>query len=292
MQPAGWYPDPLSPPGSYRWWDGSAWTDQTTYEPPTQPAGPGYGPPAAPAAPSPAPAPSRTPIIAGAIAIVVLLVVGVAVFLASRDGDGDDVLAGSDTTEAAEDETTTTEAEDETTTTEAEDEVGELVIAGDLGYPPLGEPWETFPPGTSPPFLEAAGQFQFIADLPDGTSWVAQILVGLIGPEVPRDQSGDLTAATGAYAEFLTTNFMTAAGATVTNEDSGPIDVDGNPGFRITREFNFSDPNIPSVGSIWIMALVDTGSPIGLSGFFAAVPVEEASNLTDAETALDTLTVP
>jgi Protein of unknown function (DUF2510) len=27
---AGWYPDPSGPPGSLRWWDGSAWSNQTT----------------------------------------------------------------------------------------------------------------------------------------------------------------------------------------------------------------------------------------------------------------------
>ena len=27
--PGGWYPDPTGPPGLQRWWDGTAWTDQT-----------------------------------------------------------------------------------------------------------------------------------------------------------------------------------------------------------------------------------------------------------------------
>ncbi len=54
MTQAGWYPDPAGQPQTYRFWDGSAWSQETTSDP--------YAPPPAPrAAPPPPPAPPRPP---------------------------------------------------------------------------------------------------------------------------------------------------------------------------------------------------------------------------------------
>lgn len=67
--PAGWHPDPAQE-GSWRWWDGSQWTHQTTQTPPGQaaPGQPNYPPPTeqpspgAPPASGAAPTPTPTPI--------------------------------------------------------------------------------------------------------------------------------------------------------------------------------------------------------------------------------------
>jgi len=51
---AGWYPDPAGQPQTYRYWNGSAWSQETTSDP--------YGPPPAPlAAPVPPPPPPTAP---------------------------------------------------------------------------------------------------------------------------------------------------------------------------------------------------------------------------------------
>ncbi|MDZ5622572.1 DUF2510 domain-containing protein [Nocardioides sp. HM23] len=46
MTQAGWYPDPAGQPQTYRYWDGTSWSQDTTGDP--------YAPPPAPAAPPPA----------------------------------------------------------------------------------------------------------------------------------------------------------------------------------------------------------------------------------------------
>lgn len=45
MSAPGWYPDPSSPRGGFRYWDGAAWTDQTTHGPQVSQAGAGTGAP-------------------------------------------------------------------------------------------------------------------------------------------------------------------------------------------------------------------------------------------------------
>jgi uncharacterized RDD family membrane protein YckC len=37
MTSEGWYPDPSGPPGTNRWWDGTAWTERTQVAPPPPP---------------------------------------------------------------------------------------------------------------------------------------------------------------------------------------------------------------------------------------------------------------
>ena len=47
MTQAGWYPDPAGQPQTYRYWDGTSWSQETTGDP--------YAPPPAPPAPPPPP---------------------------------------------------------------------------------------------------------------------------------------------------------------------------------------------------------------------------------------------
>lgn len=54
MTQAGWYPDPAGQPQTFRYWDGSSWSEQTTGDP--------YAPPPVPPAPpAPTPAPTQAP---------------------------------------------------------------------------------------------------------------------------------------------------------------------------------------------------------------------------------------
>ncbi len=52
--PPGWYPDPSSP-SQLRWWDGSAWSEQTSPRPETAPTGSPWPQPGAPSGTPPVP---------------------------------------------------------------------------------------------------------------------------------------------------------------------------------------------------------------------------------------------
>jgi len=62
---AGWYPDPAGQPQTYRYWNGSAWSQETTSDPygppPAPPAAPAPPPPPPPSQPPPQPSPSQEP---------------------------------------------------------------------------------------------------------------------------------------------------------------------------------------------------------------------------------------
>lgn len=58
MTQAGWYPDPAGQPQTYRYWNGSSWSEETTGDPYSPPPGP---PAAPPPAPPPPPGPPPTP---------------------------------------------------------------------------------------------------------------------------------------------------------------------------------------------------------------------------------------
>lgn len=61
MTQAGWYPDPAGQPQTYRYWDGSAWSPETTgdpYAPPPAPPGPPVPPATPPQGPPATPPPT------------------------------------------------------------------------------------------------------------------------------------------------------------------------------------------------------------------------------------------
>ena len=67
MTQAGWYPDPAGQPQTYRYWDGSTWSDATTGDPYAPPPGPPAPPPPPPDAPTPpTPPPGATVLAPGA----------------------------------------------------------------------------------------------------------------------------------------------------------------------------------------------------------------------------------
>ncbi|MER5495118.1 DUF2510 domain-containing protein [Streptomyces sp. NPDC002490] len=94
MTPPGWYPDPgqrSDAPTTERWWDGTAWTEQTR----VLGAAGAWGPPTAPAWPPAAPPSARRravrATIGGVVALAVLGgLVGGVYALTRNDGDGGD----------------------------------------------------------------------------------------------------------------------------------------------------------------------------------------------------------
>ncbi len=66
MTQAGWYPDPAGQPQTYRYWDGTSWSQDTTsdpYAPPPAPPAPPAPPPPPAASPSPGAPPHQMPTV-------------------------------------------------------------------------------------------------------------------------------------------------------------------------------------------------------------------------------------
>lgn len=139
MSAPGWYPDPAGQPNTFRYWDGQAWSEQTTQtaSPPPPPGAPGGTSdatqvPGAPAADSPpqygtygqsaygqgsqgwsmppSPQPTQSPpgrgkrvalIVLAAVLVVGLVVGGTFAVLAFTDDSGDDDAADDGTSESA-----------------------------------------------------------------------------------------------------------------------------------------------------------------------------------------------
>ncbi|GAB3622201.1 hypothetical protein GCM10027418_02830 [Mariniluteicoccus endophyticus] len=81
----GWYPDPSGHPQTFRYWDGQAWSQQTTTDPRTPPP-----PPSTPAAASAAPAGAATrrspwPWVVGGLTMSLPLVVALAYGLVNKE---------------------------------------------------------------------------------------------------------------------------------------------------------------------------------------------------------------
>ncbi|MFW6599713.1 DUF2510 domain-containing protein [Propionibacteriaceae bacterium Y2011] len=97
MNPPGWYPDPAGVSGRLRFWDGSTWREDTTYNPATPfpdpgssaPAGPPGGGTGAPGAPGGSTSGGKIALLVGIGVVVVALVVAGIVFVPRLiGGDG------------------------------------------------------------------------------------------------------------------------------------------------------------------------------------------------------------
>ncbi|MGH9246210.1 MAG: DUF2510 domain-containing protein [Acidimicrobiales bacterium] len=322
MTEPGWYADPLGPPGSYRWWDGTSWTDQVTSAPPAtvpapappappapapawgtppgRPGDPGGPPPpdypgyagGLPPAPPTPPSRNRTPLLIAAVAAVVLLA-ALAAFFLTRDGD-DDVVADDGTEDTADDETTTTEEEDETTTTEEGDDGGDdgdVISNGTISFAALGGDW-TFDQPTFPELPRAAGQFQIVQDEvppPIDGPWFANVTIGDLDPTIPYSGPESLEAATQALSDKIIQSGAYPAGTTSQVVLSEAQEVDGNEAFVVRSELQYAVPGLEATGETVLIAVIDTDQ--GPAAFWGSIPNSASDLVADMDEAFESLTV-
>lgn len=309
MSPPGWYPDPHGPAGSYRWWDGSAWTAQVTMgsptveAPPTPPAPPSppapptsatplwaptppAGPPQwVPAGPSPSPTPRRRLplIIAGAAALVLLVAAGL--FVASRGGDEEATVPPDDESQA--DETTVPPTDEEQEPAPDPD----AISIGVLSYQPLGGEWTEFE-SSSPEFPGGVGQAQVTQDdaPTSGGEWIANVVIGFLDPTIPYTGTNDLEAAARTLADtIINGGVYYPEGTTSEIVVAEARQVDGHEAFVVRAELRFAVPGLTATGETVQLAVIDTG--VLPAAFWGSIPNNVPELVADMDAAFASLSV-
>ncbi len=164
------------------------------------------------------------------------------------------------------------------------------ISGGNLAFPSLGAPWVTgvdnrVPWGSLASVQEVVDQADYDGE---GHSWVASILVSDLFV-------GDGFASTKVAAETVLKCVLgTYYADTVVEQElisSGRYDVDGNRGWLVETQLNFSIPDLNATGERVLLLVVQTGdADYGL--FYASIPDTRSYLLADARTALAGLRVP
>lgn len=326
MTEAGWYPDPAGQPQTYRYWDGTSWSQDTTgdpYSPPPPSFGqvptPGYG--------------AATPSAGGArgsgltvllVVVAVLALIGLSVggFFGYRalagDDDTDDGDASSATDSATTDPTgssiptessgstdATTPAESTTTDTTVTDQQcrggvptpsvtpgtdAQEVSGGALSIP--------VPPGYAPDtsyatafeFADAFTPLQKVIEQTDSDyGWVSIYGVGGLRRSNGFDepaQAAEVVMTCMAQSKDLYNHFTG-------REDlgSGEITVDGNDAYQITAELRVDDPDLTVEGDVAQVIVVDTGDPDQFGLYITVVPIGNQELIRQQEAMVDRITV-
>lgn len=275
----GWYPDPAGRAGSFRYWDGQAWsaaTHPTPYAPP---------PPSSPAVPLPSRG-RRPPwgwLIGGLALLTALVVVGVLVVR----GVGGDVRVGGGPTEQPSPADACPEAAVPSATPPPE--TIQRVRSGKLSYarvgPPFGAPqWDRRVPFGRDVRSQTATVER---DQAGNQTWVAGVLIarllagdGFYGPE----QGARLVAT------CITGKFYGEAAVERDDRVDEATVVDGQPAWVIESHLSFRLPAVNTTGELMILVVVDTDD--GEAGlFYASIPDTSPQFLEPARAAQRSLQV-
>lgn len=225
MAQPGWFPDPGGQPRMFRYWDGSAWTQQVTSSPP------GQRPPRRPT--------NRTGPIVGIAALVVLALLAWLVLPRVLGSDSDpapsDGPSGprSSPTRSSWDETTRptptpsptpprTTPPDTSLPCPSFDEavVDGRLFGGGLSVPVINDPrWGVAPIRAIPWAICATG-----LDRPITSTWISEVILAGVQP---RSLTGGLKQQANAIAEDSRTRFYRGRDATLSVISSGATTIDG-----------------------------------------------------------------
>lgn len=287
----GWYPDPAGAPRTYRWWDGNAWTQQTTQNPGPAPAPQGPG-----GLPSP-PRKSRAGLWALLAGLVVLALI--AGFVLPRLlGRGSDINAGDDPT-------STVSGWDETSKPSpppsSASKSGEPTTGGSTIPCPVGDP-NARQPHPSDDRLHGGGIS--VAKIPNWTtggatlSWtydqdvqtdrvtsgwfslvgVAALSVadGFEAPKMAARSVYECMASSGYYSGFTGSKVLV----------SKPFSLAGKSGWRVTGEVYVSNLGPDIKGDTLDIIVLDTGSPESLAMYMSAITIGDADRKALADAAV------
>ncbi len=272
MATPGWYPDPSGAPGQHRYWDGSAWSSDTTTDPEHAPA------------PKPRPQPRRTSragsgrlgwIIALVAVIVVLVLI---VWALLRGGAGpirlDPAVEDWDSTSP------TVSAWDERVTETPPPSGGSMRVCPTAGSHPTTRqsgdrltagsvsiqkvPGWTVHPMTLPWTFDLHTQVDYVyADY-----WMSNVGVASLA-----NQDGFVDVRTAAWQNFScfkTSGYYTGYVGDRTIVDEA-VSIDGHPAWRVRAEVYVDLPDLPQVrGDVVDLIVIDLGPQNDHLGLFVS----------------------
>jgi hypothetical protein len=290
MSMPGWYPDPAGAPNRFRFWDGRAWSPDTTDDPASPPPG-GARPPDAGGTGGTNHGRRRPgPLILVLAVLVVAVLVGVFLargLFAERSIVHPEPLPSS-TVSGWDDSSPTTEPETPTpsqstptpspTPTEAEPvqpcpegqptarqdhPTDGRIHGGGLSFPKVPDWAEAAPYSYS--WAYDVGEQSTLVESPN---WYANLAVGALftgdGFDEPR-RSAELVMqcviTSGLYENFVDRVDLWSKAVT----------VDGHPAWSIRAEIEVDYPDLETKGDTVEVIVVDTGSPESLAMFIGAV---------------------
>lgn len=297
----GWYPDPAGDQGRYRYWDGAAWSNQTTTNPAQQPPpGGGFGGPAAADSGSGRPGGrtggGRWTWLLIVAALVALAVVGWLVLGGSRGGGF--VAVPEDTNSAAPtvtgwDETSrptpppTTAASVVTcpyTTVTDQTQQGRdgRLRAGGISVQGI-QGWEDYDM-----YLQWVSDFHSQVD-EVRPGWISNIGVGQLNavdgftdPQTAARQSMECFASSGYYIGF--THRVDLASEATT--------IGGHPAWRIRSEVHIQSDSMPEIdGDLVDIIVIDLGDPQRMGIFVSSVTIGDTRRQGLVDASIASLTV-
>lgn len=299
MSTPGWYPDPSGAPGRFRYWDGRAWSQQTTDRPGGSPTG------------SQPPRRRRTlPLIIGAIALA--LVIGlVVVFVfrqldpASRPITNDPVPTSS---ESGWDDSSPTATPSPSKTPSPTPSPSASESTRPLTECPLGEPHARADHPADGRVYGGGLSFPRLAGWEDdvqtsGVSWAYDVgsqskrleprwfsLVavgelrrsdGFTSPRQAAESVVQCVASSSFYSHFESATEHKAEAAT----------IDGHAAWWIRTDIRIDDPDVEADGDTVDVIVVDTGNPETFGMFLGGVTIGDRDLLATLDSTVTGLRV-
>ncbi len=281
----GWYPDPAGVPGRFRYWDGAAWSAETTDRP--GPAGPAAGPEVDGSG-----RPRRRRGLAAALAIVALLViiaiVAVIIITPRVRPVTDDPLPTSTVSGGDDRSPTPTPTPPPPSGSPSPSGASTVpLIPCPEGNPNFREPHPvddrvyggnlSFPEEPSFDAATAEPRFSFAHDVTQQTlavddtpPWIAQLAVGRLRA-ADGFVNGAQNTAESVVQCAISSSLYDPYQPDRTDRRSQPITIDGRQGWLIETDITVADPDLDFPGDRAIFIVVADGSDWGM--FFGAVPV-------------------
>ncbi|MFC2640839.1 MAG: DUF2510 domain-containing protein [Propionibacterium acidifaciens] len=279
MPSPGWYPDPAGTPGSYRYWDGQAWSETTTTDPAATPP-PGEAP--TPVGGAGRSGGGRGPVVAIIAILAAVALVVVIVLTRSGQGTGGDVPEDTNSaapTESAWDETSTptpTPSSDQssqrcpvTTVSAQTNQPSKGIAGGGLQAPDISG-WDNSPSF----YLDWVSDLHtLIDDVYPG--WMSNVSVGALNstddftdPTVSAHQTMDCYASSGYYSGYTGRKDLVDEATT----------VDGHQAWHMQAEVYVTMSNLPQVeGDVVDVYVVDVGSDDHFGVFISSVTIGDSA---------------